>query len=64
MLSFAGETEPLNGVGEGSGKGTKTVTGVREDRTVLVAAPLANAKVLSDKPATQARAHVLTATFL
>src|SRR5260370_35088893 len=63
MLSFAGDIPGLGGVGEGSGSGVSTRAEVRADLTV-VAAPPANAKVLSDKPATHASAHVRTATFL
>src|SRR5690242_19538182 len=65
MLSFAGDTPSFCGVGEASGNGISVVTELRERLALLLAeAPTANAKVLSDKPAAHASAHVLTATFL
>src|SRR5262244_2202745 len=67
MFSFAGELtgfEP-NGVGEGSGNGTKLTRAARARLlAVLDEAATANAKLLRDRPATHASAHVLTATFL
>jgi hypothetical protein len=67
MLSFAGELAEFDatGVGEGSGWAGIMVRAARADfRVVLAEAATAKAKLLRDKPATHARAQVLTATFL
>src|SRR5437868_13142920 len=66
MLSFAGETAGLAGVGEGSGWAGSTTADVREDLAVVPAdeAPIASAKPLRDKPPAHASANALMATFL
>src|SRR6476620_403959 len=67
MLSFAGVFAAFNatGVGEGSGwAGIIELVLPADLRVVLAEAAKANAKLLRDKPATHARAQVLTAIFL
>jgi len=67
MLSLAGEIPGLAGVGDGTGlcSAVNTLAEFFARRGALWAtAPLAIAKELRDKPATQARAHVLMARFL
>jgi hypothetical protein len=67
MLSFAGVLADFDatGVGEGSGWAGIIVRAMLADfRVVLAEAATANAKLFRDKPATHARAQVLTATFL
>jgi hypothetical protein len=65
MLSFAGDTTEAMGVGEGSAKGASNISELRERFAPAFAdAPTARAKLLSDKPAAHASAHVLTATLL
>jgi|SRR5215472_5747738 len=65
MLSFAGEATATSGVGDGCGDGMNTVRALREAfADVRAEALIPSAKVLSDKPATHAKAQVRTATFL
>src|SRR6185369_11953698 len=67
MLSFAGVFAAFNatGVGEGSGwAGIIELVLPADFRVVLAEAATAKAKLLRDKPATHARAQVLTAIFL
>src|SRR5262252_7328558 len=67
MLSFAGlpADAVANGVGDGSGRATWSSREARADFLVVPAeAATANAKLFRDKPATHARAQVLTAIFL
>src|SRR5437868_4983284 len=65
MLSLAGETAGLAGVGEGSGWAASTTADIGKDRAVVFAeAPIANAKPLSDRPPTHASANALMAIFL
>src|SRR6187549_643678 len=67
MLSFAGVFAAFNatGVGEGSGwAGIIERARLADFRVVRAEAATANAKLFRDKPATHARAQVLTAIFL
>ncbi len=67
MLSFAGVIPGRIGVGDGDGfcSGANVAVEILTDSVgVRLAAPLAMAKVLSDKPTTHASAHVLIATDL
>src|ERR1700737_4744014 len=64
MLSLAGETPGLEGVGEGSGWASTTLD-AREDLAVMFAeAPIANEKPLRDRPPAHASANALMAIFL
>src|ERR1044072_3321846 len=64
MLSFIGLPVGFTGSGEGSGT-AGNIDEVREDfAEPFAAAPTANAKPLSDKPAANATAKACLATFL
>src|SRR6185369_16692882 len=67
MLSFAGVFAAFNATGEGEGSGWAGIierARLADFRVVRAEAATANAKLLRDKPATTARAQVLTAIFL